>query len=257
VFAVIGAMLLSAGTPYINVVEQFRAGYEAELRAPDGWLSVTGLIWLNEGVTKAPGGAARLQAGRVRFEAPTGPAIPMKSDKPGPPNVVNAGGVAITLLDRGGRLALRVRDPSSAARRNFTGCQWFPIRATWDIKAKWVPYPKPKQIPILNILGMTDPEPSPGYAEFTIAGNTLRLEPITEADHLFFIFKDRTAGKSTYAAGRFLYAALPRDGRVELDFNKAENPPCAFTAYATCPLPPRQNVLPVAIEAGEKKYGNH
>ncbi len=154
-------------------------------------------------------------------------------------------------------MALRVKDPNAAARRNFTGTQWFPVRQAWDIKARWVPYATPRQIPILNVLGMTGPEPSPGYAEFTLSGRKCRLEPITEDDHLFFIFKDLTAGKTTYAAGRFLYAATPVNGTVELDFNEAENPPCAFTPYATCPLPPKQNALPVAIEAGEKSYGGH
>jgi hypothetical protein len=106
-------------------------------------------------------------------------------------------------------------------------------------------------IPILNILGDTEQNPSPGYAEFELDGTPCRLEPLLESDHLFFIFKDATSGKQTYPAGRFLYAGLPKQGKVILDFNQAENPPCAFTAYATCPLPPRQNHLRVAIEAGE------
>ena len=100
-------------------------------------------------------------------------------------------------------------------------------------------------------LGDTEPLPSPGYAEFRLNGRELRLEPVLEDNELFFIFRDQTAGKETYGSGRFLYTALPRDGKVELDFNKAENPPCAFTPYATCPLPPKQNVLPIRIEAGE------
>ena len=104
---------------------------------------------------------------------------------------------------------------------------------------------------------MTDEEPSPGYAEFQIKGRTLRLEPVAEEDDLFFMFKDTTSGRTTYGAGRFLYADKPKDGTVELDFNKAENPPCAFTAFATCPLPPKQNALPLAVEAGEKTYGHH
>jgi len=104
---------------------------------------------------------------------------------------------------------------------------------------------------------MTDEEPSPGYAEFTVKGKTLRLDPVIEDGELFFMFKDATSGKTTYPAGRFFYAAIPKGPEVELDFNKAHNPPCAFTAFATCPLPPKQNVLAVAIEAGEKNYGQH
>jgi hypothetical protein len=104
---------------------------------------------------------------------------------------------------------------------------------------------------VLNILGDTVQLPSPGYVVFTLDGRELRLEPVIEDKELFFIFRDQTAGKETYPSGRFLYTHLPRDGKVELDFNKAENPPCAFTPYATCPLPPKQNVLAVRIEAGE------
>src|SRR5229473_1027056 len=99
---------------------------------------------------------------------------------------------------------------------------------------------------------MTDDAPSPGYAEFAWKGKTVRLEPVTEDDQLFFMFKDSTSGKSTYGAGRFLYAPIPKGTEVELDFNQAHNPPCAFTAFATCPLPPRQNTAGIAIEAGEK-----
>ena len=109
-----------------------------------------------------------------------------------------------------------------------------------------------------NVLGRMEPMPSPGYAEFVIAGQTLRLDGVLEekdAKELFFIFRDRTSGRETYGSGRFLYSELPSGGRVLLDFNKAYNPPCAFTAFATCPLPPKQNALPVAIEAGEKAYG--
>jgi len=118
-----------------------------------------------------------------------------------------------------------------------------------------VPWPSPRMIPIPNVLGQVNDLPSPGYAEFTVAGRRLRLEPVIEepgAEELFFIFRDQTAGRETYPAGRFLYAPMPKDGVVVLDFNKAYSPPCAFTAYATCPLPPPQNRLPVRVEAGEK-----
>ncbi|MEP6714217.1 MAG: DUF1684 domain-containing protein [Terriglobia bacterium] len=249
------AALLLAGSSFVQDEDKFRAGYEADLRAPDGWLSVSDLIWLKDGATKVPGGSVKVRSGKVVYQPATGAAVELKSDKPpGSPNVVDAAGVKMTLIDRQGKLGIRVKDPDAETRRNFPGCKWFPIRQAWDIKARWVAYPKPRQIPILNVLGQTGPEPSPGYAEFSLAGKSLRLEPITEDDHLFFIFKDKTADESTYPAGRFLYAALPRNGVVDLDFNQAENPPCAFTAYATCPLPPKQNVLPVAIEAGEKRF---
>ena len=109
-------------------------------------------------------------------------------------------------------------------------------------------------IPIADVLGETTPTPSPGYVTFTLRGKEYRLEPVTEDNLLFFMFRDLTSGKQTYPAGRFLYADLPRDGKVALDFNRAHNPPCAYTAYATCPLPPQQNSLAVRIEAGELNF---
>jgi len=162
------------------------------------------------------------------------------------------------VIKRMDRTGIRMRDPNAATRRNFTGCKWFPALEKWRIRAKWVAYPTPKKIRITNILGMTDEEPGPGYAEFSVNGRTVRLEPVIEdPGELSFMFKDATSGKTTYAQGRFLDTGLPKDGYVTLDFNQAYNPPCAFIAFATCPLPPRQNTLTVPIEAGEKKYGQH
>jgi hypothetical protein len=265
-----GALLAA---PYLTETEKWRAAYEAALRKPEGWLSVAGLFWLHEGDnsvgsdaqsdvvlpagTPPHAGSFRFHQGVATFQPSSGPAAVLKPDDPGPPDVLHIGSVAVTVIKRGDKTGVRLRDPNAPARLHFTGCQWFPIDEAWRVNAKWVAYPEPKKIAITNILAMTDREPSPGYAEFTLRGKTLRLEPVTEDDRLFFMLKDLTAGKTTYAAGRFLYAAMPKDGIVELDFNKAENPPCAFTAFATCPLPPKQNWLPVAIEAGEKKYGNH
>jgi hypothetical protein len=163
----------------------------------------------------------------------------------------------MTIIERGGKTGVRLRDPNAETRRDFTGCKWFAADPAWRVHAKWVAYAKPKKIAITNILGMTDREDSPGYAEFSVKGQTMRLEPVSEDGGLAFIFKDATSGKTTYGAGRFLDTDLPKSGELELDFNKAYNPPCAFTAFATCPLPPKQNVLTAAIEAGEKKYGKH
>ncbi|MDP9052875.1 MAG: DUF1684 domain-containing protein [Acidobacteriota bacterium] len=237
--------------------DQWRAGYEASLKAPDGWLSVAGLIWLHDGANTIP--LPNRKTALVTFG--NGKAVYenklLKPDTTGHPDVLKFGDVAVTVIERGERTGVRVRDPNAETRRNFTGCKWFPGSEAWRVEARWVAYAKPKSIAITNVLGMTDQEPSPGYAEFTVRGKQLRLEPVVEAGELFFMFKDATSGKSTYGAGRFLYAVLPEGNTVELDFNKATNPPCAFTAFATCPLPPRQNILPVAIEAGEKSYANH
>ncbi|MDE3165970.1 MAG: DUF1684 domain-containing protein [Acidobacteriota bacterium] len=156
------------------------------------------------------------------------------------------------------RYGIRERDPESEYRRDFHGIESYPAEEAYRITARFVP--DEKEIPILNVLGQTEPLKSPGVAVFTLGGKEYRLRPVFEtpdAQELFYIFKDATSGRETYGAGRFLYSALPKDGTVVLDFNKAYNPPCAFTPYATCPLPPAENKLPVRIEAGEKKYGQH
>ena len=132
----------------------------------------------------------------------------------------------------------------------------FPIDESYRVKAKFIPYNPTRMISVPNILGETSEEPSPGYVEFTLRGHRCHLVPVTEDNQLFFIFKDLTSGKETYPPGRFLYADMPKDGEVILDFNKAYNPPCAFTPYATCPLPPAENRLPIRIEAGEWRYGH-
>jgi uncharacterized protein (DUF1684 family) len=235
---------------------EWRANYEASLRAPDGWLSVAGLIWLHEGTNSVELPkktiTLRLDSGKVFFEKRQ-----VRSDATDNPDVLKFGEVTLTIIERGGKTGVRVRDPNAETRRDFTGCNWFPADAAWRVNAKWVSSPKPKTIAITNILGMTDQEPSPGLAEFTLQGKKMTLEPVLEDGELFFMFKDATSAKTTYGAGRFLYAALPKGNEVELDFNKAHNPPCAFTAFATCPLPPKQNILSAAIDAGEKSYGHH
>jgi hypothetical protein len=267
-FAAGTLLAATAGTSYTDQTAKWRADYEASLKTANGWLSVAGLFWLHEGANAmgsdpqsdvvlppdAPKheGVLNVKAGKVTYEN-----RPLKSDISGHADVVKIGDVLLTVIERGGKTGVRLRDPNAETRRNFTGCKWFPADPAWRIQAKWVPYPKPKKIAITNILGMTDQEDSPGYAEFALKGQTMRLQPVSEDGGLFFIFKDATSGKTTYGAGRFLDTDMPRSGEVELDFNKAYNPPCAFTAFATCPLPPKQNVLTSAIDAGEKSYGKH
>lgn len=262
-----GAAAILTGS-YVDDTAKWRAEYEASLKAPNGWLSVAGLYWLHEGdniagsdlqsdVVLPPGAPARAGVFHLANHRVAWQKLLLKPAGDSPGDVVKIGGISLTIIERGGKMGVRLRDPNAETRRNFTGCQWFPADPAWRVRAKWTAWPQPKKIAITNILGMTDQEPSPGYAEFTIHGKTMRLEPVTEEGGLFFIFKDSTSGKTTYGAGRFLDTAMPKAGEVELDFNRAYNPPCAFTAFATCPLPPRQNVLAVAIEAGEKSYSKH
>jgi uncharacterized protein (DUF1684 family) len=288
---VTGSLLATAGgVSWTDETTTWRARREASLKAPNGWLSVAGLFWLHEGANivgsdaksdvvlppgSLPKGAdpvraavLRVAAGKVTLEPdpraglllngrPASKTI-LVTDIADKPDLLQLGQITLTIIDRNGKPGIRLRDPNAETRRNFTGLNWYPADPAWRIKAKWVAYPEPHKIRITNILGVTDEEPAPGYAEFTVRGSTVRLEPVLDDDgSLFFMFKDGTSGRTTYAAGRFLGDVRPKDGFVELDFNKATNPPCVYTAYATCPLPPKQNALTVAIEAGEKKYGNH
>ena len=253
-----GVALAAATAP--ETEQQWRAQYEANLKAPDGWLSVAGLSWLHEGsnTVELPGDASqktlalRVDHGKVTYQGRQ-----LKTDATEHPDELRFGDVTATIIDRVGKVGVRIRDPHAETRRTFTGCSWFPASPSWRVEARWIAYPKPKTIAITNILGMTDQEPSPGYAEFTLQGKTMRLEPVLDDGELFFMFKDATSAHTTYGAGRFLYAKIPKGNTVELDFNKAHNPPCAFTAFATCPLPPKQNILTASIEAGEKRYGSH
>jgi len=149
---------------------------------------------------------------------------------------------------------------NSPQRKAFRGLSWFEVDEAYRVTARFVPYGAMKPLSVPNVLGYTEKMLSPGYAVAHLGGKEIRLEGVLEdprATQLFFIFRDLTTGKETYPAGRFLYSDLPREGRVVIDFNRAYNPPCAFTPFATCPLPPKENWLPVRVEAGEKDYGHH
>jgi uncharacterized protein (DUF1684 family) len=240
----------AAVSQYAAELAKWREKKEAELKADGGWLTVTGLFWLKEGqnrVDSAPG-VFELHGAKTVYRGDDGSVVEIKRD-----SKITAGSKTYTVIERAGRYAVRLKDNQSKLRFGFTGMRWFPPRESYRVSGRFVAYPQPKMLAIPNVLGSTYPSPSPGYAVFRINGREFRLEPVIEdgEKELFFIFRDQTAGKETYGAGRFLYTELPRDGKVELDFNKAENPPCAYTPYATCPLPPKQNILPLRIEAGE------
>lgn len=261
---------------YGQDIERWRHEREASLKADGGWLTVAGLFWLKEGENAAgsdPSNAIRLprgpgrigvfefHAGKTSFRPAAGVNIPaylaLKADTDGTPGIIQFGDFSMLVIHRGERYAIRLKDKHSEYRKNFTGLCWFPVRNDYRVVAKWVAYPEPKKMAVPNILGETEQQPSPGYALFQLHGHEYRLHPVAEGDRLFFIFRDLTSGKETYPSGRFLYTDLPSDGQVVLDFNKAYNPPCAFTPYATCPLPPKENRLQVRIEAGELDYGHH
>jgi uncharacterized protein (DUF1684 family) len=182
----------------------------------------------------------------------------VNSDKSPRPTVLRAGSMTFRVIERGGRLALRVKDSSYVLRHEFKGLEYFPLDTALRVQARLVPHASPRTVRILNVLGQTEEYASPGMLEFTIAGRPYRLAATYEGrdtSQYFVIFRDETRRTTTYPAGRFLYAApAGTNGYTVLDFNRAFNPPCAFTAFATCPLPPAENMLGVSISAGERRY---
>lgn len=264
----LGAMALTAASTFDSDIAAWRQKREASLRSDNGWLTLTGLFWLHDGANsfgRGPSneialedgpphaGTFNLQGGKVTVSM----AGNTRAVEPDSADVVKAGRLNLYVIKRGDKYGIRVKDPESKARREFHGLDYFPADERYRVTARWVA--EPRHIPILNILGQTEDSDCPGYAVFQLNGKDLKLYPIIETPgdkELFYIFRDQTAGKETYGAGRFLYSAMPQDGKVVLDFNKAYNPPCTFSPYATCPLPPPENRLPIRIEAGEKKYGH-
>ena len=265
---------------YAGSIETWRAAREAELRADDGWLTLVGLFWLHEGPNAIGGGDANavplptssspphlavlaLKAGVVRITPEPGTALRINgkpasaqtlAPQPGNYDTLTIGSLTFFVIKRGDRFGVRVKDRESEARRTFAGLRWFPIREASRIRARFVAHATPTSIMIANVLGNIDAWPSPGYAAFTLDGHEYRLHAVldgADAKELFFVFRDLTTGQETYPGGRFLYAAMPVNGEVVLDFNKAHSPPCAFTPFATCPVPPKENHLAVRIEAGE------
>lgn len=277
---------------WLREVESWRAQREKELSAPDGWLTLVGLEWLKPGVNSFGTGAdcavkIRAQAPEhfglltvsgtnVQLLAPAGgfPADFEIDGKPAreemlsaddtKPSILTWRGLTMVVLPRGGRYALRIKDADSPTRTGFHGLHWYAPDPRFRVEAKWIPYSPPHVEKIPTIIGTTLDMPAPGVAEFTLDGKTVRLEPVFEGgerDKLLFILRDLTSRTTTYEAARFLHTGLPTNGvsapgTLTLDFNELYNPPCAYTPYATCPLPPEQNRLPVAIEAGEQRYSH-
>ncbi|MDI6779627.1 MAG: DUF1684 domain-containing protein [Bacteroidota bacterium] len=168
---------------------------------------------------------------------------------------MNLGSLTFYVIKRGEQIGVRVKDKDNPARLNFKGLEYFSIDPRWRIDAKFEPYNPPKIIPIVNVLNQVSNDTCPGAIAFEVEGKTYRLDALKEGTELFIIFHDETSGRETYGMGRYHYTDLPdSNNNVVIDFNKAYNPPCAFTVFATCPMPPEQNYLTLRIEAGEKKY---
>jgi len=264
-------------------VEAWRAQRIARLRRPDGWLSLVGLYWLEQGENRVgsdPSSAVRLPAGSApsrlgtivlsssatRFRAEPGVSVTrdnhpvqqtdLQSDQTEEPTVLQHGSLSFYVIQRGERMGVRVKDANAEALKHFRGLENFPFAESWRLVARFEPSDSARHISVPNVLGNVTSEESPGALAFEHEGKTYRLDVVHEAgtEDFFVIFGDSTNGNETYGGGRFLYASPPKDGRTVLDFNKAYNPPCVFTPHATCPLPPPQNRLQIRIEAGEKNY---
>lgn len=254
-------------------IMQWQTNRTERLKKEDSWLSLVGLFWLEEGqnVVTIPT-RQTLKVVRNGEKVTLDPDPTMTIDqKPvsGPvellsdadakgATLVQMGSVRFNVIKRGDRLGLRVKDAQAPTRTHFAGLDYFPTDVKYRVQARLEPYNPMKKIPIDDVTGMRSESDSPGALVFTLDGKEYRLDPILEegSEELFIIFRDLTSKDETYQAGRYLYAPKPgADGTTVIDFNKAYNPPCAFTPYATCPLPPQQNRLDVRVEAGEKRYG--
>lgn len=250
--------------------DEWRAARLARLRGERGWLAVTGLHWLDPGENRVPGlpGTFTLRDGRVELAAapgdgyalPDGPVVRrvLASDAEAAPDLLAHGpGRFLQVLARGDRRAIRTWDAAAPARRDFPGIETFPFDPAWIVEARWEPFDPPRRVVVQDVTGMDSGKEVPGRAVFAAGGRELALEPTRDGAGLAFVFRDATAGRETYGAGRFLSAGAPQGGRVVLDFNRAVNPPCAFTPFATCPLPRPENVLPIRVTAGERYGGDH
>ncbi len=250
------------------------------LVAPYGWLSLVALEFLGDGAWSVGSGEGSdvqlisgpdrwgtltLQGKTARFKPEPGAAISADGQVldsaieltiagEQPATRLSAGTGWFEMASRGDRLVLRARDSEAETRRNFVGLDHFDFDPAWRIEARWEAHPQGSTIPIADVLGELRDQDNPGRAVFDVDGRQFALEALAAEDQLFFILADRTSGRETYGLGRFLYSSLPEDGRVVLDFNRSYNPPCAFNAYTTCPLPPPENRLDVRIEAGERRY---
>jgi uncharacterized protein (DUF1684 family) len=258
-------------------VAGWRAERDACLRSPEGWLTLVGLSWLTQGENLVgadasnpvflPGhqvpprvGSMWLEDGRVQFVPHEGVDLPetlLEDDLEGKPTVLELGTLRFHTIRRGERFGVRVRDTAAQALREFHGVDSYPVDPSWRIHARLEPAPADASIEIADVTGAVSSDTTPGSVAFERDGATWRLAALEgeEDGSLWLIFGDATNGTETYGAGRFLYTEPPADdGTVIVDFNLAYNPPCVFSSYATCPLPPAQNRLTLRIEAGEKDW---
>jgi uncharacterized protein (DUF1684 family) len=269
---------------YLSELQSWRQRADAGLRRERGWLSIVGRWELSEGETTigaGPGndvvlpkrlapqalGTIHVRDGKARLVLAPGQAMRVVvKNEPGAEFTerellagderiewVTAGRLSLQVVKRDdGGFVLRAADRDAPIRKNFAGRKWYDAKPDYRVPARFVPQPEGTQIPIANVRGEISYENVAGYLEFPLNGNTVRLDALDDDGNLFVIFRDATSAKTTYPAGRFLYIAKPSDGAWTVDFNKAYNPPCAFSKYTTCPLPPPQNWMEASVPAGER-----
>ena len=268
---------------YTAEIEQWHQSRIDRLKQPNGWLSLAGLFWLKEGENTFgsdagndimfPAGASpfigsfRMEKGivsvimkadvQVLHENALVSEMTLSSDKNGDPTKLRHGSLLWYIIDRDGKMAVRLKDAESKALADFHGINMFPVDPAWRTKAKLDTLNAPRELKVPSVLGTATVEHCPGALVFKVNGAEHRLYPTGKVgdDRYFLIFADETNGNQTYGAGRFLYIdGINENGETVIDFNKAYNPPCAFTPFATCPLPPRENRLLFSVTAGEKSY---
>jgi uncharacterized protein (DUF1684 family) len=261
-------------------VQAWRVKHEADYRRD--YVTIAGLHVLEEGSntagsakgndvvlpesTPATVGRFVLAGGRVRFEPapgvtvrlrdqPVTAPVALRDDRSPERDELVIGSVSLVVHPSGDTTSIRVRDPGGPLARGFRGFTWFPIDAKYRVLGRFIRDGQPQPFKVLNTYGQVDEYTSEGVVEFRLENQTLRLRPFTtRPGRLYFVFRDASSGEETYETARFLYADLRDDGTTVLDFNMAYNPPCAFNPYTTCPIPLRENRLPVKILAGEKAY---
>ena len=271
---------------YAADTKMWRAKRLDAIAGPDGWSTLAGLFWLDSAHYVIGSDSTRstivlpkdhtpaqfailtrmdssylfraMDGVKVLVDSTMVDSVTLASDQQQKPVVLHAGSMTYRVIERGGQQLLRVKDSASVLRRDFKGLEYFPLDTSMRVLAHLVPHATPRTLRILNVLGQTDEYRSPGMLEFTINGTPYHLTASFEGKdttQYFVIFRDATSKDLTYPAGRFMYATpVDSAGYTILDFNRAYNPPCAFTAFATCPLPPAENVLKLALTAGEKRY---
>ena len=277
---------IKASPEYADAINQWRDSVEERLRRDNGWLTLAGRFFMKPGVNtfgtastndivfppelKGTGpdtiGTINVDIAKKIVTLKLNDGVAMTSEgksftgeralqyDPAKRDWVSLGRISMHVIERDGRYVLRLADNESLVRKNFPGRVWYDVNPAFKVNAKFVPYPPGKKLSIVNVIDEVSEEPCPGYVEFTLKGKKYKMDVVGEDEGMFFVMRDGTSGDTTYRPSRFLYVdKKPKANEIfQLDFNKSYNPPCAFSEFTTCPLPPEQNILKTRIEAGEK-----